>query len=110
MVRFFTHFSPFLVVLFFGFIHSNLIKELGEIFTEKKTCDGSSIDVNAIKCTNQNERYPTIDGSCNNCVDPRVGKAFIPLKRLLAANYVSRHKGSPRTSRKVLKIYSKFLL
>ena len=79
------------------------VKQLGDIFKEKNLkCDDSAIDFN-INCEGQdNARYPTIDGSCNNCVDPRLGKAFIPLKRLLTANYEDDRLGTTRKSRKVI--------
>ena len=81
------------------------VKQLGDIFKEKNLkCDDSAIDFN-INCEGQdNARYPTIDGSCNNCIDPRLGKAFIPLKRLLTANYEDDRLGTTRKSRKVIKI------
>ena len=41
--------------------------------------------------------YPTTDGSCNNRVDPRRGKAKFPLKRILPAAYAA-DGSSPRLS------------
>ena len=83
------------------------VKQLGDIFKEKNLkCDDSAIDFK-INCEGQdNARYPTIDGSCNNCIDPRLGKAFIPLKRLLTANYEDNRLGTTRKSRKVILFFT----
>lgn len=35
----------------------------------------------------RSQRYPTVDGSCNNRIDISRGKAFRPLKRLVPVNY-----------------------
>ena len=84
------------------------VKQLGDIFKEKNLeCDDSPIDFD-IDCHGQNNaRYPTIDGSCNNCIDPRLGKAFIPLKRLLEANYEDDRLGTSRKSRNVIQFFEK---
>ena len=56
------------------------INKLANIFNNNAQCVNSTIDSNIIDCENIGKRYTPIDGSCNNCVDNRLGKAFIPLK------------------------------
>ena len=106
MARFF---SLICLVCTLVFVQCNpKVKQLGDIFKEKNLeCDDSAIDF-SIDCDGQNNaRYPTIDGSCNNCIDPRLGKAFLPLKRLLAANYEDDRLGTTRKARKVIQFFSR---
>ena len=70
-----------LLVLLSGYV-SPMLSDLKQLFdSEKPNCDGSALDESIIECTSVDaNRYPTLDGSCNNQIDRRHGKAFIPLK------------------------------
>ena len=53
-------------------------------------CIDSHLDESKLICPAvDKQRYPTLDGSCNNQIDKRHGKAFIPLKVSYRAHYAN---------------------
>ena len=58
-------------------------KEIMEMFYNASLCKGPTPD-----CTSPTiNKFRTIDGTCNNLIDPTLGAAFTPFRRLLSAEY-----------------------
>ena len=70
------------LILVISGIAAGATTELKELFnSDQPNCIDSVLDEGTLMCQPVNlQRYPTLDGSCNNQIDKRQGKAFIPLK------------------------------